>query len=262
MSLRYGALSLLVLFAIFILVLENYKTWTLPVEVLSEKGVTKKSVEKIENPNTGIGQKESSDIQSYIFISANNIFSPERKEFPIIAPPQQTIPHIVRPQIILYGVTIAGDYRSASIVNPGRPIKQGERQMMSVKVGDQIGEFKVAKILADRIMLEAAGDSFEVLLYDPRTPKQRTYAKTEIQPTTITSTLPGPPPPTMAAAPAPTTPAVAARRPGESIRGEVVEVPIPRPVTPAYTPQSIRERIPVGPSAPTEQPAVRRSPRI
>ena len=45
--------------------------------------------------------------------------------------------------------------------------------MMTVKLGDQIGEFKLAKILPDRITMEAAGDSFEVLLYDPRTPKTK-----------------------------------------------------------------------------------------
>ena len=156
---RSGVLSLLLFFAIFILALKNYKTWTFPVEVLPEKGVTKKSVEKIESPPAVAGQKESTDIQSYIFVSDKNIFSPERKEFPVTPPPQQVKPPTVRPQIVLYGVTMVGDYQSASVVNSGRPVKPGERPMMSVKVGDQIGEFKVAKILADRITMEAVEDS-------------------------------------------------------------------------------------------------------
>jgi hypothetical protein len=230
---RYGVLSLLVCFAIFILVLENYETWTLPIEVLPEKGVTKKSVEKIENPPAGIGQKESTDIQSYIFVSDKNIFSPERKEFPIVAPPSvpgQVKPPIMRPQIILYGVTLAGDYQFASVVNPGRPIKPGERQVMSVKVGDQIGEFKVAKILPDRIMMEAAGDSFEVLLYDPRMPKQRTYARTEVRPATVTTT-----PSSAAALPAATPTLPSAPIPGaiSGLAPGTTPPPSPQTITPA-----------------------------
>lgn len=211
MPLRYGVLSLLVFFAIFLLVFKNYETWTLPVEVLPEKGVTKKSGAKIESPSTVAGEKEPTDIQSYIFISEKNIFSPERKEFPIVPPPSaqaQVKPPPVRPQIILYGVTLAGAYQFASIVNPGRPRTKGEREMMSVKVGDPIGEFKVAKVLPDRIVMEAAEDSFEVLLYDPRAQKQRTYVKTEAKPATITSTLPtGASPPTATPSPAVAAPA-------------------------------------------------------
>jgi len=237
MSLRYGVLSLLISFAIFILVLENYETWTLPIEVLPEKVVTKKSGEKIENPPIGVDQKEPTDIQSYIFVSEKNIFSPERKEFPIIAPPPQVKPPTVRPQIILYGVTIAGNYQSASIVNSGRPIKPGERQVMSVKVGDQIGEFKVAKILPDRIMMEAAGDSFEVLLYDPKTPKQRTYAKTEVRPATITSTHLAPAP---VPAGAPTLPQTSAKSPEELIDAKITPIPMPKTITPTPIPNTRR----------------------
>jgi hypothetical protein len=219
MSLRNGVLSLLVLFAICLLVFENYRTWTLPVEVLPEKGVTKKSVQKTESPLTRVGEKEAANLQSYILVSEKNIFSPERKEFAIVLPPSaQVKPPIVRPQIILYGVTMAGDYQFASIVNPGRALKKGERETMSVKAGDQIGEFKVAKILSDRIVMEAAGDSFEVLLYDAKSPKQRTYAKTEAKPATVTSTLPTPATapsavPTPVPAPGPTTTVAPAQPP-------------------------------------------------
>jgi hypothetical protein len=252
-SMRFGVLSLLVLFAILLLVFENYRTWTLPVEVLPEKGMTKKLGEKIESPPIVAGQKDPAGIQSYIFVAEKNIFSPERKEYPIVPPPSaQVKPPIVRPQIILYGVTMAGNYQSASIVNPGRPLKKGEREMMSVKAGDQIGGFKVAKILADRIVVEGPEDSFEVLLYDPRTPKQRTYAKTEVQPTTITSTLPAPPPPpTTAAAPTRTAPGGAVARPGAGISGGVVEAPVPTPVTPTPMPSPRTRRI-FGPRPPGE----------
>ena len=211
------------------------------MEALPEKGVTKKSVEKIESPPVVVGQKVSTDIQSYIFVSDKNIFSPERKEF-AVTPTQQVKPPTVRPQIILYGVTMAGDYQSASVVNSGRPVKPGERPMLSVKVGDQIGDFKVAKILSDRITMEAAEDSFEVLLYDPRIPKQRTYAKTEVKPATVTTTLPTPAPAlTPAAVPAAAPPGVPAAVP----TAVPTPAPVPTPRVPGVTP---------APSTPTMTP--------
>ena len=107
MSLRYGVLSLLVLFAIFILALKNYETWTLPIEVLPEKGATKKSGTKIESPPAEVGQKEPTDIESYIFVAEKNIFSSERKEFPIIAPPpalrQDETAHCASPDYFVRG---------------------------------------------------------------------------------------------------------------------------------------------------------------
>lgn len=79
---------------------------------------------------------------------------------------------MVRPQIVLYGVTIFGDYQSASVVNPGRPLRKGERETLTIKIGEKIGEYKLAKVLSDRITLEAEEDTFEVLLYDPKMPKK------------------------------------------------------------------------------------------
>ena len=44
---------------------------------------------------------------------------------------------------------------------------------MNLKIGDRVGEYKLVKILPDRIALEAMEDTFEVLLSDPNKPKQR-----------------------------------------------------------------------------------------
>jgi len=205
MSLRHGILSLLLLFFVLLLVIKNYEVWTLPIELVPEKGEVKRSGAKIENPPTTVGKKETTLIESYIFVAEKNIFNPERKDFPVIAPPPsppvaEVKKPIVRPQIILYGVIMGGDYQSASVSNPGRPLKKGERELMTLKVGDQIGEYKLAKILPDRITMETTEDKFEVLLYDSRIPKQRTFVKTETKPAAVTSTLPGPAAP--AAAPA------------------------------------------------------------
>jgi hypothetical protein len=127
-------------------------------------------------------------------MAEKNIFSPERKDFPIIKPPMAEAPKKppARPKIILYGVTVVGEYQAASLANPGRPLQKGERETFTVKLGERIGEYKLAKVSSDRISLEAEGDSFEVLLYDSTTPKRRMDVRTETKPTTVISTQPTP----------------------------------------------------------------------
>jgi hypothetical protein len=235
MSLRHGVLSFLVFLFVLLLGLKNYEIWTLPIEIVPEKEATKKTGTKIESPPVMGGQKEPTPIASYIFVAEKNIFNPDRKDFPIVAPPagspgSEVKKPIVRPQIILYGVTIVGEYESASVANPGRPIKRGERELVTLRIGDRIGEYKLAKILSDRITMESTEDTFEVLLYDPRVPKQRTYVKTETKPAAITTTLP-PPPAEVAVGPRPPTP-----QPSGPIREGVITAPMPRPVTPAPIP--------------------------
>ena len=79
---------------------------------------------------------------------------------------------MVRPQIVLYGVAIGGDYQSATVVNPGRTLRKEERLTQTLKVGGKIGEYTLAKILPDRITMEGDGDTFEVLLDDSKNPKR------------------------------------------------------------------------------------------
>ena len=190
-------------------------------------------------------QRETPSIASYIMISEKNIFNPERKEFSITGLDQSK--PMMRPQIILYGVTLSEDYQAASIVNPGRPLRKGEKEMMTLKIGDRVGEYKMIKILPDRIAMEAGEDSFEVFLYDSNMPKRRTAVKTESRPAEITSTSPAP-------APAPVPKAAEAPKPAEPPRERVIEPPLPRPLTPpppSY-PSTFRGRRPATPYTPPE----------
>ncbi len=185
MSLRYALIGLVALLVIFILALKNYEIWTRPIETTPERTAAKKQEAKPGNPPAARPGKVEVSAQPYVAIAAKNIFSPDRKDFPVQA--AETKP-IVRPQVTLYGVTVGDGYQFASIVNPGRRLLRGERETMSVKVGDKVGDYRLAKILPDRITLEAEGDVFEVLLYDPKSPKRRTDVRTP--PTT-------PPPPAL-----------------------------------------------------------------
>ena len=247
MSLKYGIFCLLLSFIVLLLVLKNVDIWTHPLEFPPEKGTEKKGEKKPEAPSMVREPKDTTSIKSYILIAEKNIFHPERKEFPVsqvgIKKP------VVRPQVILYGITITGDYQTATLANPGRPLKKGERELMTVKVGDQVGEYKLAKILSDRITMEAEGDNFEVLLYDPRMPKRRMDVKTEAKPATITSTQPvpaprtaGPPPPTVpTGGPVPASPPTSIGASKPTAPGEQVATPPPTiPVRPTFPSPDIR----------------------
>jgi hypothetical protein len=146
----------------------------------------KKTETKTEGSLPVAGTKKILSDMPYTALVEKNIFNPERKEFPIF--PTETIKkNLARPQVVLFGVTLAGDYQSASIVQIGRSLRKGEREMLTLKMGERIGEYKLAKVSSDRIALEAEGDAFEILLYDPKMPKKRTEVKAESKPATITS---------------------------------------------------------------------------
>ncbi len=265
MSLRYAALCLLAIFVLIFLAFRNYETWTSPLDVSSERAAPKKVSPKPEAgpaPGEQKDQKPASpSIASYIFIAEKNPFHPDRKEFPI-PPPTPTAgtepkkPPLVRPQVTLYGVTISGDYRSASLSVLGRPLQKGEREVMTVKIGDRVGEYKVAAISEDRVKLDAHEDNFEVFLYDTRNPKKRVVARTEMKPASVTSTAPGPPEPAKPGAPVPPGgPAVPGTAPGMPIQPGVVAAPMPVPVTPAGipAPASPRSRRFFGPRTPASE---------
>ena len=193
MSVKYGFLCFLALGVVVLLIFKNYETWTQPVEWGIEKNVGKRAQIKPEDKPEGLPSlgtpKNPISAKPYISISEKNLFSPERRDFPV--PAGNGKKQLVRPQILLYGVTMAGDYEAASIASPGRPLHKGEREIFTVKKGERIGEYRLAKVSSDRITLEAEGDTFEVLLYDRSMAKRRTEIRTETKPATITSTQPG-----------------------------------------------------------------------
>jgi hypothetical protein len=239
MSSRYGVLCFLLFFVVLLLAYENYETWSQPMQWAAPKEEGKKPEGKGEPSPAVEGAQKLSSFDSVPLIAQNNIFNPDRKEFPVLASvtAEQAKP-VVRPQIILYGVMIADDYQTASISNPGRPMLKGEREIKTLKLGDRVGDYKITKILPDRITVEALGDSFEVFLYDPKAPKKRTEIKTPSRPAEVTSTLPGPPtaparpgiPPAISAQPRPSAP--------ESARGRVIESQVPKPATSAPVPDA------------------------
>jgi len=233
---------------IFLLVMGSGQPWTSPVpSAFGREEVKKTEVKKdakMETFSQTAGANSGPSNMPYTGLAEKNIFSPERKEFPIfITTPEPTRKPPVRPQVILYGVTIAGDYKSASLVHQGRSLRRGEREILTLKTGEQLGEYRIAKIMADRILLEGEGDSFEVLLYDPSKPKQRIIVKTETRPATVTSTLPD----------APGSPAVEPPRPGTAVTPTVPRQEGPRVTTPSPSPGTERMATPTPITPPVPQ---------
>ena len=207
---RYGVFCLILFFGVLALGVQNYEVWSRSAGAVTKREVPKKPEAKTEAPSAASSKGEAAGEtiprDAYKAIAEKNIFHPERQEFPASAGAEQGKPS-GRPQITLYGVVVAGEHQSATIVNPGRTLMKGEREAKTVKLGDRIGDYKVASIQEDRIVMESAGDSFEVLLYDPNAPKKRMEAKTPVQPVAVTSSVAGPAPtPGAPAAPAPAPP--------------------------------------------------------
>jgi len=245
MSQRYGIFCVLLFLVVLILAYENYETWSSPGALVFKKEGDKKWEGRPEPPPGVLTPKEIPPRQSFDVIAEKNIFNPDRQEFSTQATPGMTKP-ITRPPIILYGVVIAGDYQMASIVNPGRPLHKGEREIKTIKVGESVGEYKLTKIMPDRIVLEGGEDSFEILLYDPKSPKKRVEIKTPSLSPTVTSAVPSAPspekkpmiPPAATAPPAATPPA-----------------PSPRPVIPTPIPSTPGPQPEGGYQSPTSPPA-------
>ncbi len=172
MSIKYWMLCISLFIIVLFLAIKSYDALTHPLNLTPDKGAAKKAEARTENSSAmGVVSKPASTV-SYNFIAGKNIFSPERKDFQATGPGSAANPAL-RPQVILYGITIAGNYQSASLVSPGRSLRKGERDLMTLKLGERVGEYKLTKILSDRVTLEAQGDAFEVLLYDPKAPKKR-----------------------------------------------------------------------------------------
>ncbi len=253
MTSRYGILCVLLFFIVLILAYENYETWVSPSAMTPKRDTGKKGETKPDPPTPAVALKEAAPREAFNAVAEKNVFHPDRKEFSTMEAMAMAKP-VTRPQITLYGVVIAENYQTASVINPGRPLHKGEREMKTLKVGDMVGEYKLTKIVQDRIVMEAGEDSFEVLLYDPRTPKKRVEVKTPTQQTTVTSTVPaatspGGAQPTPPAVVAPSPPPV---RPAAPIPRPVTPLPVPR--TPGVAPEGVYQ--PPAPPVATTPPAV------
>lgn len=213
---KYTIANLLLFAVVVLLGLKNYEVWTNPMAAAPRNETYKGSEKKSEtSPMITETQGEKISSASFKVIAEKNMFSLERKDFPIASPiaVNQIVRPKVRPQVILNGVAIAEDYQSATVTSPGRPLRKGERESITLKIGEKIGEYRLAKVFPDRISMENGNDSFEVFLYDPKKPKWRADSRTETKPSPSEDpTLPPASPPSPRASPCPIHPPFRRRR--------------------------------------------------
>ncbi len=224
---KYYLIHLLLILIIVFLMQKNYEEWTssLPAWKETAGSKQKKNVAVLPSPAR---EKAIQNPAAYRPVSDKNIFSPDRKEFPVLLVNPQAGRPPARPVVELYGVGVGPEFHSALVSNLTRRADRGDRETISVKLGDRVGEYKVAAIREDRITLESSADSFDVLLYDPAKPKKRPAVVS-----TKTPTPPTPIPPAVSKTPPrPYTPPAAARSP--------VTTPPPGVVNPSALPGRIR----------------------
>ncbi len=249
---RFGIPVLLLSVIVGLLAYYNYEVWLKPFPQIPMKEAPKKTEGKprAEGPAAVAVAKEAVPSGYIRVISEKNMFSPDRKEF-ASTPGGEPVRPVTRPQVVLHGVVIAEKTQMATIVNPGRPLRRGEREAMTVKIGDRVGEYKLAQVMPDKIVLEAPGDTFEVLLVDPKAPKKRIDVRTATPAVAVTSASAGagaaaPPPPVVPPAVPAGPPTAIPTVPG------MAPSPIPRPVMPI---PAIPSTVP-GPMGPTPQVGV------
>jgi len=116
---------------------------------------------------------------TYEIVVDKNLFSPERAEYiPEEPEPGSTVASlkISGKKVVLYGVVLKGSFKKALISNSD--FKGIGKKALWVKVGDTVGDLKVADIMKDKVLLSGGAKDYEILLYDKQKPKrQATIAK-------------------------------------------------------------------------------------
>ncbi len=201
---HYGLLNIILSVMIIFLFNKNYETWTKPDSGSIVKEESKRSDSKGETlPPLSTLNIRKADASSLTIIAEKNIFHPERREFVSLNPEQPKATPMNRPQLQLQGVLITDEVQKASLILQGKSLAKGEKATKTLNLGDQIGEYKLTKILPDRIVLEAPGDVYEVFLYDLKSPKKRREIRTPTRPTEPIRSSPGGPVPTTKTPPPP-----------------------------------------------------------
>lgn len=234
---HYGLFNFLLSIIIIFLFVKNYETWTKP----EPRPITKEESKRSESKGDAIPLLSSLnipkfDVSSLPALAQKNIFHPERREFVSLNPEQPKTMPLNRPQIQLQGILITDEVMKASLTLEGRSLPKGEKAVRTLNLGDQIGEYKLTKILPDRIVLEGPGDVYEVFLYDLKSPKKRMEIRTAPRRTEpIRSSPAGPVPTTKTSPPLPQThpPSVG---------------PMKETLSPTYQPP-LPQRLPVSPGA-------------
>lgn len=180
--------------------LKAYGVWSEGESPVLEAGNAETHrVQTGKKPVQGRAKREVPPESTYEVVMGKNLFSPKRIE----TKPEtgkldakdeggesatQKQLEVVLKGIMLFGVVIAEDYAAALVTDIGNMPTSSKRGRLPkrvlttnktkwVKVGDTLGDFKVAGITNDKVLLEAGADKYDLLLYDKDKPKIRASVK-------------------------------------------------------------------------------------
>ncbi|MBI4607414.1 MAG: hypothetical protein HY726_00210 [Candidatus Rokubacteria bacterium] len=127
--------------------------------------------------DTAFAQRQATSGEGVI--SQGNLFSPERRPWTPPPPPPPAKPEPPPapkpeppPQFVVYGVLIMGTDRIALLKEP----KLTAGKVQEIVLGAQVGPYRLARVEADRVVLEKDGSSLTVAVDDPARPKGQVIA--------------------------------------------------------------------------------------
>jgi hypothetical protein len=116
---------------------------------------------------------------TYDIVAEKNLFSPDRTAG-VSEETDTTLPDISGKKIFLYGVVDLGGQKQALVNHPvtaaGAVPAAGRAEDAWVRVGDSIGNLKVAEIDKEKIVLMDGVDRYEIFLHDDNKPTNRPKA--------------------------------------------------------------------------------------
>jgi len=175
----------LALFAIFF-GLKAYGVW-------SEEEKTVMEMQAVEShrarPKKRIVKRRMPPESAYSVVVERTLFSPERA-LPDLQEEEPEVEEIKDLKVsgkkfFLYGVIIMDDYKAALITNP--EIKPGKKRQKWVMVGDAVGDFMVAGINKDMIILAEGIKEHKIFLYDKDKPKAGVPVSKKAKPTVVST---------------------------------------------------------------------------
>ena len=126
---------------------------------------------------------------AYSVVVERTLFSPERA-LPDLQEEEPEVEEVKDLKVsgkkfFLYGVIIMDDYKAALITNP--EIKPGKKRQKWVMVGDAVGDFMVAGIKKDMIILAEGVREHKIFLYDKDKPKAGVPVSKKAKPTVVST---------------------------------------------------------------------------
>jgi hypothetical protein len=208
---------LLAAFVVFFAMM-SFDVWSKGDETIPEIQTGKNPEKPL--PGKGIIERKMPPDSIYSIVAEKNLFSSDRSEVVPEKPTQKSGPlKISEKMVFLYGVVVMGDRKKALISNPesgSEANKKSGAKEKWVALGDTLGNFNVADIQKDRIILADGANKHEILLYDKNKPARKITAPEKAAPSTTASNIAGSGPTAPAAAAATTAATKAGTGPSPS----------------------------------------------